>query len=44
MSWGEFVKGHFNFSREQEAKTPPGGGRQLLMSLIYKSGLYYAVG
>ena len=42
MSW---EKGHFSF-REQGAKTPPlpeGGGGQLLMSLIYKAGLYYAI-
>ena len=34
----------FSF-RKQEAKTPPvgGGGGGLLMSLIYKAGLYYAV-
>ena len=39
MSW---EKGHFSF-REQGAKTPPGGGGQLLMSLINKAGLYYAI-
>ena len=39
MSWGRKVI--FSF-REQGAKTPPwGGGGQLLMSLIYKAGLYY---
>ena len=38
MSWGErsfFLSG----SREQR---PGGGGGQLLISLIYKAGLYYA--
>ena len=36
MSW---EKDHFSF-REQGAK---GGGGQLLKSLIYKAGLYYAI-
>ena len=45
MSWGErsfFLSG----SREQRPPPPSGGGGgggQLLMYLIYKAGLYYAV-
>ena len=42
MSWGErsfFLSG----SREQRGGIRGGGGGQLLMSLIYKAGLYYAV-
>ena len=41
MSWGE----RSFFFQGAGSKDPPvgGGGGQLLMSLIYKAGLYYAV-
>ena len=40
MSWGERS---FFFQGAGSKDPPSGGGGQLLMSLIYKAGLYYAV-
>ena len=42
MSWGErsFL---FQGAESKDPLPPVGGGGQLLMSLIYKAGLYYAV-